>query len=191
VAIASALAGRPEVLLADEITSALDASTQGMILNLVRDLQRQINLSMLFISHDLAVVRYMSDLIAVLYLGRIVECGPTGQILADPQHPYTRALLAAAPRRDALALADEDPGPAERAVADAEPPIRITRHPAVTSTRDVLPGRLSFPAATSAIRRIPPWAPCGTGTARPAISLPTWPARATCYRRSSGATIRP
>lgn len=97
VAIARALAGRPEVVIADEITSALDVSVQGTILNLVRDLQRDLNLTLLFISHNLAVIQYVSDYIAVMYLGHIVEHGPAADVLANPVHPYTRDLLAAAP----------------------------------------------------------------------------------------------
>jgi len=98
VALARALAAQPDVIIADEITSALDVSIQGTVLNLVRDLQRQMNLSMLFISHNLAVVRYVSDVIAVMYAGRIVEVGPADDVLLEPQHPYTRELLAAAPQ---------------------------------------------------------------------------------------------
>lgn len=120
VAIARALAGRPEVIIADEITSALDVSIQGTVLNLVRDLQRQLRLSMLFISHNLAVVRYVSDVIAVMYLGQIVERGPASELLSDPQHPYTRELLAAAPRRGSTSLDDDDH--AGSAIADVEPP---------------------------------------------------------------------
>jgi oligopeptide/dipeptide ABC transporter ATP-binding protein len=116
VALARALAARPDVIIADEITSALDVSIQGTVLNLVRDLQRRMNLSMLFISHNLAVVRYVSDYIAVMYLGRIVEFGPADDVLRDPQHPYTRELLASAPRPGGV-VADDEPA----AVADAEP----------------------------------------------------------------------
>lgn len=121
VALARALAGQPDVIIADEITSALDVSIQGTVLNLVRDLQRHLHLSMLFISHNLAVVRHVSDVIAVMYLGRIVECGPADDVLLNPQHPYTMELLAAAPRADDMHGDLLKADPALRAVADAEP----------------------------------------------------------------------
>ncbi len=97
VAIARALAAQPKVIIADEITSALDVSIQGTVLNLVRELQSELGMSMLFISHNLAVVRYVASSLAVMYLGRIVEYGSVSKVLSDPQHPYTRELLAAVP----------------------------------------------------------------------------------------------
>ena len=97
VALARALAGRPRVIIADEITSALDVSIQGAILNLVRELQRELGLSMLFISHNLAVVRYVADDVAIMLRGQVVEQGPAARVLTEPRHEYTRALLDAVP----------------------------------------------------------------------------------------------
>ncbi|GAA2353063.1 ABC transporter ATP-binding protein [Nonomuraea africana] len=98
VAIARALGASPRLLVADEITSALDVSVQGAVLNLVRGLRAELGLSMLFISHNLAVVRYVADEIAVMREGRVVEHGLTDQVVATPAHPYTRDLLSAVPR---------------------------------------------------------------------------------------------
>ncbi len=98
VAIARALAMRPDALVCDEPVASLDVSIQAQVINLFLQLRREFGLTMLFISHDLSVVRHVSDRVAIMYLGRIVETGPTEAIFAAPRHPYTRALLDSAPR---------------------------------------------------------------------------------------------
>jgi oligopeptide/dipeptide ABC transporter ATP-binding protein len=98
IAIARALGVGPQLIINDEVTSALDVSVQGTILNLLKELQRRLNLSYLFISHDLSTVRYMSDSVSVMYLGRIVETASSAALFAAPRHPYTRALMASVPR---------------------------------------------------------------------------------------------
>ncbi|ADB50655.1 oligopeptide/dipeptide ABC transporter ATP-binding protein [Conexibacter woesei] len=118
VAIARALAVEPAVLVADEAVAALDASVAGAVLNLLHELRDRLDLAVLFISHDLAAVRGLCDRVAVMYLGAIVEEGPTAATFARPGHPYTRALLDAVPRmhdrRDAaVVVRGEPPSPLE------------------------------------------------------------------------------
>lgn len=121
ISIARAIAGDPELLICDEPTSALDVSVQAQILNLMKDLQEHHQLTILFISHNLPVVDFMSDTVGVMYLGRMVEIGPPDAVLGWPMHPYTRMLMASIPnlaKRGELSagIDGEVPSPSERAM---------------------------------------------------------------------------
>ncbi len=117
IAIARSLAVGPEILICDEVTSSVDVSVQANILNLLKELQKKLGLSYLFISHNLSVIRYMSDVVAVMYLGKVVERAPVGDLFARPRHPYTRALIDSIPRavsrlgRDRVCLSGDLPDP--------------------------------------------------------------------------------
>jgi peptide/nickel transport system ATP-binding protein len=117
ICIARALAVEPRLIVCDEPTSALDVSVQAQILNLLKDLQDRLGIAYLFITHNLSVVAYLAHEVAVMYLGRVVERGPVEQVLGDPRHPYTRALLSAVPvvdegrRRPVIRLEGDLPSP--------------------------------------------------------------------------------
>ncbi|MBA2243122.1 MAG: ATP-binding cassette domain-containing protein [Chthoniobacterales bacterium] len=130
IAIARALAVQPKLIIADEPVSALDVSIQAQIINLIAQLRREMDLTLVFISHDLSVVKHLSDRIAVMYLGKIVELGRPDQVLGKPLHPYTKALVSAVPipdprresRRKRIVLSGDPPSP-------MNPPVGCPFHP--------------------------------------------------------------
>ena len=144
IAVARALALEPRLILADEPVSALDVSVQAQILNLLSDLRERMGLTMLFISHDLSVVRYIADRIAVMYLGKVVETGPADAVFSDPLHPYTRALVRAIPTPDPAAERKRERTPLKGELpSPINPPVGCPFHPrcpdAIAPCRDGLP----------------------------------------------------
>jgi oligopeptide/dipeptide ABC transporter ATP-binding protein len=152
IAIARALALQPRMMVLDEPVSALDVSIRAQVLNLLADIQQEFGLTYLIIAHDLALVEHFSDDVAVIYLGRVAEAGPTGDVFAAPRHPYTQALLAAVPQPDPDHVLSETAAAGEIASA-LDPPSGCRFHPrcplVVDACRTTMPELRGMPHATS------------------------------------------
>ncbi|MEO8438868.1 MAG: oligopeptide/dipeptide ABC transporter ATP-binding protein [Spartobacteria bacterium] len=161
IAVARALAVEPKLIIADEPVSALDVSIQAQIINLIAQIRREMGLTLVFISHDLSVVRHIADRIAVMYLGRIVEWGPTEEVFGHPQHPYTKALLSAVPmpdpsrerQRQRLVLAGDPPSPVDQ-------PVGCFFHPrcpyCIPQCKEAMPALIEWaPGHSAACIRVP------------------------------------
>jgi oligopeptide/dipeptide ABC transporter ATP-binding protein len=192
IAIARALSVQPDLIICDEPVSALDVSVQAQVVNLLQDLQRETGVAFIFISHDLAVVRHLAHDVAVMYAGRVVERAVTSELFGNPYHPYTRALLAAAPRIDVGAkghalLAGEPPDPANPAPGcrfagrcpHAQPSCTAGDQPPLSA---VVPGHLS---ACLFAKDLPPFAEAQSNAAHTPASL-----RVAAYRRARDREAR-
>ncbi len=166
IGIARALAVSPEFVVADEAVSALDVSIQAQIINLLQDLKRRLGLTLLFVSHDLRVVEHVSDRIAVMYVGRVVELAPRDELFRAPRHPYTRALLAAVPRIT--------PG-ARRRAEPRRSAARVRVPPPLSARGGRLPAR---------------HARAGNGRGRARGRVPRLPAGRYCGRLAGGVAFR-
>jgi oligopeptide/dipeptide ABC transporter ATP-binding protein len=159
VGIARALSVRPKLLVADEAVSGLDVSVRAQVLNLLSDLRRDLGLTLLFISHDLGVIEYLCETVGVMYLGTMVEYGPTAAVFARPAHPYTRALLASIPRADPSASAAHDTPLGGEPPSPVNPPSGCpfrTRCPAAQALCETPPPRVTLPGGR--------WAACHFAT---------------------------
>jgi peptide/nickel transport system ATP-binding protein len=178
IAIARALAADPSLIVLDEPLASLDASAQAQVANLLVQLSRELSLGLLLISHDLAIVRHTADVVSVMYLGRIVETGPTREVWSAPLHPYTEALIAAVPRPDGSgtmpdALPGEVPDP-------ARPPTGCRFHPRCPHRFSRCPEEEPVLEAAFTERTVACWLPRDP--------VPTPPSRRTAHTSSTTAT---